>query len=33
MTFICDVEIDVKMCEPHYVNLLIFVNFLHTVVV
>ena len=23
MTFMCDVKIDIKMCEPHCVNLLI----------
>ena len=27
MTFICDVKIDVNMCESHYVNLFFFVNF------
>ena len=27
---ICDVKIDVNMCEPHYVNLFFFVNLLHS---
>ena len=29
MTFMCDVKIDVNICEPHYVNLIFFVNLLH----
>ena len=24
VTIICDVKIDISMCEPHYVNLFIF---------
>ena len=30
ITFMCDVKIDVKMCEPHYANLFIFVNLLQS---
>ena len=30
MTFISDVKIDINMCEPHYVNLIVFVNLLHS---
>ena len=30
LTFIFDVKIDVNICEPHYVNLLFFVNLLHS---
>ena len=30
MTFICDVEIEIKMCEPHYINLFFFVNLFHS---
>ena len=30
MTFISDIKIDVNMCEPHYVYLFFFVNFLHS---
>ena len=30
VTIICDVKIDVNMCEPHYVNLFFFVNLLHS---
>ena len=29
VTIICDVKIDINMCEPHYVNLF-FVNLLHS---
>ena len=27
---ICDIKIDVNICEPHYVNLFFFVNLLHS---
>ena len=30
VTIICDVKIDISMCEPHYVNLFFFVNLLHS---
>ena len=30
VTIICDVKIDVNMCEPHCVNLFFFVNLLHS---
>ena len=30
LTFIFDVKIDINICEPHYVNLLFFVNLLHS---
>ena len=30
MTFICDVKIEVNMCESHYINLFFFVNLLHS---
>ena len=30
MTIICDVKIDVNMCEPHCVNLFFFVDLLHS---
>ena len=30
VTIICDVKIDINMCEPHYVNLFFFVNLLHS---
>ena len=26
----CDIKIDINICEPHYVNLLFFVNLLHS---
>ena len=29
MTSMCDVKIDINICEPHYVNLF-FVNLLHS---
>ena len=29
VTIICDIKIDISMCEPHYVNLF-FVNLLHS---
>ena len=29
-TIICDVKIDISMCEPHYVNLFFFVNLFHS---
>ena len=31
--FIFDIKIDVNMCEPHYVNLLFFVNLLYSLCV
>ena len=33
VTIICDVKIDVNVCEPHYVNLFFFVNLLHSLCV
>ena len=30
VTIICDIKIDINMCEPHYVNLFFFVNLLHS---
>ena len=30
LTFIFDIKFDINMCEPHYVNLLFFVNLLHS---
>ena len=30
ITFICDVKIDINICEHHYVNLFSFVNILHS---
>ena len=30
VTFIFDIKTDVNMCEPHYANLFVFVNVLHS---
>ena len=30
VTIICDVKIDINMCEPHYVNSFFLVNLLHS---
>ena len=30
VTFIFDVKLDINICKPYYVNLLFFVNLLHS---
>ena len=30
VTIMCDIKIDINICEPHYVNLFFSVNLLHS---